>query len=224
MTLDRATVLDGIATELETFRELVAGLPPGDLDTDTACDGWSVRDVAGHVVGTAVDITQGRIEGQGSAEVTARQARERAGRSAAELAEELAAALPTLNALLASLPEEAWTGPSLANDGYTLGFAVEAMWYDAFVHGNDIRAALGRPLARGAGMRCAVHHLAGYLDHRDWRSVTLALDGIEPIDIAGGGPEVHGDPMDFIAAATGRTDPSVLGLDDSVNVYAEPSA
>jgi uncharacterized protein (TIGR03083 family) len=220
MTLDRVTVLAGLADELREFVRLLGELDPSELDTATACDGWTVRDVAGHVVGTAVDITQGRLEGQGSPEVTGRQARERAGATPDQLAAELDNAIPDLTALLEMLPAESWDGPS--PDGrYTLGFAVEAMWYDAYVHGHDIRTATGRPADRGPGLRCAVHHLAGYLDGRGWGPSTLQLEGIEPVDINGGGRPVTGDPLQFVLVATGRADPATLGLDASVNVYAE---
>lgn len=177
-------------------------------------------DVAGHVIGTVADLAAGRLEGQGSPEVTARQARERRGHTPDALVEELAAALPAVEGLLATLPEEAWTGPSFTDPRYPLGFAVEALWYDAYVHGEDVRAALSLPPGRGAGLRCAVHHTAGYLEHRGWGPATLALEGMERLDISGGGREITGDPLDFVLAATGRRDPATLGLDASINVYA----
>jgi uncharacterized protein (TIGR03083 family) len=220
MTLDRETVLAGIPEELVTFGELVRSLQSGDLSRASRCAGWTVADVAGHVVGTAVDITEGRLEGQGTPAVTERQARERAGRTAEQLGDELASATPTLMPILTSLPEEAWDGPSPIDPSYPLGFAVESIWYDAYLHGDDIRAAIGAPSDLGPGLRCAVHHVAGYLDHHGWGPATLALDGIERIDIGGGGRTVHGAPLAFVLAATGRGDPSALGLDDTINVYA----
>jgi hypothetical protein len=42
------------------------------------------------MVGQVTDVVNGRLEGLGTPEVTEREAKERAGRSAAELAEELA--------------------------------------------------------------------------------------------------------------------------------------
>ena len=220
MTLDRTTVLAGVPDELGAFADLVRSLPGQALRTPTRCAGWVVADVAGHVVGTVVDITEGRLEGQGTPAVTARQAKERAGHSAAELADGLAAATPALTAILDSLPEEAWGGPSPTDPRYPLGFAVEAIWFDAYLHADDIRAALGTPSRRGPGLRCAVHHVAGYLQHGGWGPATLALDGIERLQIAGGGAEITGDPLEFVLAATGRRDPVGLGLDPAVNVYA----
>lgn len=220
MAFDRTTVLEGIPEELRVFGEMVASMTESDLRTASRCAGWTVADIVGHVVGTTVDITQGRLEGQGSAEVTQRQANERAGCSANDLAGELANATPQLCELLGSLPEELWNGPAPNNPEYPLSFGVEALWYDAYLHGDDIRNALGRASLRGDGLRCAVHHVAGYLGYHDWGSITLNLDDVERIDIGGGGPEVTGDALEFVLAATGRRDPSELGLDPSINVYA----
>jgi uncharacterized protein (TIGR03083 family) len=219
MAFDRATVLEGIPEELHVFGKLVASMSESDLSSASRCAGWTVRDIVGHVVGTTVDITQGRLEGQGSPEVTQRQADERAGRSANDLADELANATPQLCDLLGSLPEELWDGPAPNNPEYPLSFGVEALWYDAYLHGDDVRDALGLASLRGDGLRCAVHHIAGYLEYHDWGSITLKLDDVGRIDIGGGGPEVTGDPLEFVLAATGRRDPSELGLDPSINVY-----
>ena len=98
---------------------------------------------------------------------------------------------------------------------------MEAIWYDAFVHGDDIRAALSRESIRGDGLCCAVHHVAGYLEHRGWRPTTLLLHGMDRIDIADGGAETGGDPLDFVLAATGRIDPALIGLGSALNVYAD---
>lgn len=221
MTLDRASVLAGIPDELGSFEELVGSLGADDLMTPSRCSGWTVADIAGHVIGTVVDLTHGRLEGLGTAEVTRRQAHERAGRTVKELTDELAAAAPALSALLASLPEEAWSGPAPNDPDSTLGFGVEAIWYDEYLHGDDIRDAVGLPSARGAGLRCAVHHVAGHLEHQKWGPATIALHGIERIEIGGGGREVTGDPLEFVLAATGRGDPSVLGLDHPIYVFAD---
>ena len=224
MTLDRTTLLAGIPSEMRTFGDLVGSLSAEELRTPSRCAGWSAADVIGHVIGTTVDITQGRLEGQGTAAVNERQARERAGRTARELADELASACPVLCELLGSLPEDAWERPAPNNPDFTLRFAVEAIWYDAYLHGDDVRDALGLPSARGDGVRCAVHHVAGYLDHQHWGSATLALSGIERIEIGAGGSEITGDPLEFVLAATGRRDPSALGLDPRINVYADETA
>lgn len=221
MTLARETVLAGIPDELGAFGDLVRSLDSHQLHTPTRCAEWTVADVVGHVVGTMVDITQGRLDGQGTPAVTERQAKERSGRSAEQLVDELVGATPALSTLLGSLPESSWDGPSITDPSYSLGFAVEAIWFDAYLHGDDIRAAVGAPIVRGPGLRCAVHHVAGYLQHRGWRPATLALDGVERIEVSGGGVEITGDPLEFVLAATGRLDPASAGLDGTVNVYAD---
>ena len=48
----------------------------------------------------------------------------------------------------------------------------------------------------------------------------LSLDGIDEVAIGGGGDRrVTGDPLTFVLVATGRANPSALGLDDTVNIY-----
>ena len=221
MTLDRDSILHGVETELGAFAELLRSLSDGDLDAPTRCEGWSVGDVAGHVVGIVVDITVCNLDGQGTATVNERQARERRGRSAVQLADELDAARPTMMSILTSFDHDAFSGPSPIDPSLTLGFVVEAIWYDAYLHADDIRAALGRPSERGAGLRCAVHHVAGYLENRGSVPMTLALAGLEPVPVAGGGSETTADPLDFVLAATGRRDLRALGLDPRLNVYAD---
>jgi uncharacterized protein (TIGR03083 family) len=223
MTLDREAVLTGIPVELESFSTLVRSLTADDLTKATRCVGWSVGHVVSHVIGTIVDLTQGRLEGQGTPAVTERQALERPGRTPQALARELDEALPSLRALLASLPEIAWQRPSPADPSYSLGFAVEAIWFDTYVHADDIRAALPAPAQRGAGLLCAVHHIAGYLERRG-DAMTLHLDGMAPISIGNGGTAVTGDPYRFVLAATGRIDASSLGLPASINVYRDQGA
>jgi len=204
MTLDRSTVLEGIDAELRSFSSLVRALTPSHLGLPTRCEGWDVRAVAGHVIGTVADVCRGEVAGQGTVAVTARQASERADRTSDELADELDAALPTLVGLLAGLDDAAWAGPSLLDPALTMGFAVEAIWYDAYVHGDDIRAAVGLPSERGDGLTCAVHHVLGYLEQ--------AGQGRPPVDDV--------DPLDLVLAATGRLAPATVGLDPSVQVYA----
>jgi len=92
----------------------------------------------------------------GSPEVTAREVAERVHRNAAELADECAEVAKGSAGLLSMFDDAAWNGP--AGGGYegTLGDGVEALWYDAWLHGNDIRSSLDRPADTGAGMRAAL--------------------------------------------------------------------
>jgi uncharacterized protein (TIGR03083 family) len=221
MTLERTTVLAGIPSEYGAFGQLVGSLGGGDLTTPSRYAGRTVADIAGHVIGTAVDLAQGRLDDQGTPEAIRRQAQERAGRTPKELADELAVAGPALSALLLQLPEDVWEVAAPSNPEHTLGYGIEAIWYDAYLHGDDIRDALGISSARGEGLHCAVHHVAGHLEHQNWGPATIALDGMERIEVCGGGLEITGDPLDFVLAATGRGDPSAHGFDPTINMYAD---
>jgi uncharacterized protein (TIGR03083 family) len=218
-TLDRAETSAGFLAELDNFRELIGSLDDAALDTPTRCTGWTVRDVAGHVAGQMTDVVEGRLDGLGSPEVTERQAKERAGRSAKELAAELAEGRARGAEMLALFDDAAWNGPVASDFPGTLGDGILALYFDGYLHADDIRAALGTPSARGDGLRASVHHVADVLEEKPWGPATLALDGMDVIEIRGGGEKVTGDPYDFVLVGTGRADPSALGLDESVNIY-----
>lgn len=220
MTLSIAEVKEGFVREHEEFLDLISGLTDEEWATPTPCAGWSVGDVAAHVTGTLADILAGKLDGLGSEEVTAREVEERRGKSPGELADELREVLKGGQVMLGAFDEDAWNAPSPGSYEGTLLQAVEALYYDAYMHANDIRMALGRPLSKGEGIRSAVHHIAFELEKRSYPPVTLALEGVEAVKVGAGGEQVTGDPLEFALAATGRADPTEIGLDASVNIYA----
>ncbi len=217
--LDRPEISAGFLAELDNFGELLESLEPADLDAPTRCEGWTVRDVAGHMVGQVTDVVNGRLEGLGTPEVTEREAKERAGRSAAELAEELAEGRAGVAARAEQLDDAAWNTPVASDFDGTLGDGVLALWFDGYLHADDIRAALGTPPLQGNGLRGSIHWVAADLGRRGWGPATLALDSVEVIDVGGGGEKISCDPQQFLLVATGRADPSPLGLDESVNIF-----
>ena len=222
MTLPRQEVLTGLDDELGRFGELLRSLSATELDRPSPCEGWSNADVASHVVGNLADITNGRFDRLGSPEGQQAVVDERKGRTAAELADELGHVRKLANDIMATIDDDAWAGPSPGDLGIALGEGVEALWYDAYVHGLDIRTALGRPAATGPGLRASVSHLADLLGQRGFGPATLALDGMEEFAVSGGGDRrISGDPVDFVLVATGRKDPATMGLDETVNVYRE---
>jgi hypothetical protein len=80
--------------------------------------------------------------------------------------------------------------------------------------------AIGKPSVRGDGIRASVSHIAEILTSHGWEPATIALDGIEPFEVSGGGGRtIGGDALAFILVATGRADPTPLGLDETVNIY-----
>jgi uncharacterized protein (TIGR03083 family) len=219
MTLPRDQIEKGLSDELSAFTALVRSLDEAQLDTPTRCDGWTVRDVAAHVVGTMADIVAGRFEGLGTPEVTQREVDERAGRTAVQLADELDEVKAGAQQLLAVFDDEAWEAPAPAGVARTVGWGVESLWYDAFLHGDDIRHALGQPSVVTDAIRAAVSHVTAVLSDQGWSPATVALDGIEAFEVSGGGRTITGDPLAFVLAGTGRADPSALGLDETVNIY-----
>ncbi|MEY2432833.1 MAG: hypothetical protein QOC92_2558 [Acidimicrobiaceae bacterium] len=221
MTLPREEVVAGFTDELSRFEELIRSVSADDWRTPTRCEGWTAQDVASHVTGQLSDIVNGRFEGLGTPEVTQRQVDERRSKTPDELADELAEASKVGADILGSFDDAAWSGPPPLDIPGTLGEGVEGLWFDAWVHGDDIRAALGRTSEPGPGVRASVSHLADLLSHREWGPATIAVKGLEEFPVSGGGGQrVEGDPIDFVLVACGRKDSSTLGLDPTVNVYA----
>lgn len=218
-TLDRAETSAEFLNELDSFGALIDSLDPAALDMPTRCEGWTVRDVAGHMVGQMTDVVEGRLDGLGTDEVTQRQAGERADRSGKELAVELAEDRARAADMLALFDDAAWNGPVASDYPGTLGDGILALYYDAYLHADDIRAAIGMPSVRGPGLQASVHHVADELAGKEWGPATLALDGVDVVDIRGGGEKITGDALEFVLVATGRAKPSRLGLDESVNIY-----
>jgi uncharacterized protein (TIGR03083 family) len=218
-TLDRTEISAGFLAELDNFGELLRSLQPADLDAPTRCAGWTVQDVAGHMVGQVTDVVNGRLDGLGTPEVTDREAKERAGRSAEQLADELVEGRAGVAALADAVDDAAWNAPVGSDFEGTLGEGVLALWFDGYLHADDIRDAVGAPSLRGDGLRGSIHWVAVDLARRGWGPATLALDGVDVVEVGGGGEKITGDPHEFLLVATGRADPSPLGLDNSVNIF-----
>ena len=193
--LSRTHVSTGCLSEYEAFAALIEGLNDKQWNADTRCAGWQARDVAGHVIGLAV-----RHE------------------SPAGAAARLRAATATLRALVDAIDDDVWNGPSGVPD-LTLGEGVLTLWYDTYVHADDIRAAIGRTSERGPGLDATIAYLAGQLTAKHWGPATLALDEVSRHDVSGGGPEITGDALQFALVATGRADASTIGLDGDVSIY-----
>jgi uncharacterized protein (TIGR03083 family) len=220
VTLPRDEVVAGYTDELERFEALVRSLDDEAWERPSRCEGWRVADVAAHATGLLADVVAGRFDDLGTPEGPRRQVEERQGRTPKEVADELHEVASAGRATLAGLDDEAWKGPAPAGILPTLGDGVEALWYDAWVHGDDIRAAVGLPAERSAGLRASVIHLASLLEATGWGPATIAVDGVEEVPVGdGSGRRVEGDPHQFVLVATGRADPATLGLDEAVNVY-----
>lgn len=220
MALPRQDVVQGTVESLAQFEEFIRSLSDAEWQAPTRCEGWVVANVASHVAGTLTSIASGQLQELTDPDHVNRQVADRQGRSPAELADEIHGAAKVANDLLSAFDDAAWNGPAPVDFGGTLGQGVEAIWYDAYVHGEDIAAATGRPEVRGPGLRVAVSHIADELTKQGWGPATLAFDGLEEFKVGdGSGPRLTGDPLTFVLVATGRQDPGVLGLDETVNIY-----
>jgi len=217
MGLGREEAIAGLLAEYEAFGSLVRSLDAQQWEAPSRCAGWTAGDVARHVVGTATDVANGVVGTHTPGEEVA----ERKGRTAAEIADELDTAMGTLRNLASVINDDVWNGPAPVPD-LTMRQGILTLIYDLYVHNDDIRAAVGMPPAGpGLGLDASVEYLSEQLDERGWGPATLALDGMEKTDIGAGGEPVTGDAKQFVLVACGRSDPSTLGLDETVNIYAD---
>jgi uncharacterized protein (TIGR03083 family) len=222
MTLARTTVVPGYQQELRDFSELLRSLDADEWQRPTRCEGWTVADVAAHVVGVLTDVANGVLEGLATPEATARHLGDRKGRSAGEVADELDQSAKVGADILAAFDDTLWDMPAPGDYDGSLGSGIITLWYDTYVHADDIRVAVGRETVGGPGVVAAIDHVAEQLAKQGWGPATLALDGMPEFPVGSGdGPRVTGDPHTFVLIATGRADPSLLGLDPTVNIYRE---
>ena len=213
--LANADIGTGLVDAYESLAQLIEGLDDAAWGTPTRCPGWEVRDVAGHVAGLASDA----LSGAPGSRTADEQAAEMRDHTPAEIAAQLREARAAFHSFFELLDDAAWNAPSGVPD-MTLVHGIEALFDDAYVHEDDVRAALGLPANRGPALMGSVAYLARMLALKGWGPATLALDGLPEHDIGAGGRTVTGDPHQFVLVATGRADPATLGLDASVNVYA----
>jgi uncharacterized protein (TIGR03083 family) len=208
--------------ELSAFEMRVRSMDEQPGARPRRCTGGTVGDVAGHVIGSMSDVVNGRLDGLGTPEVTEREVDERRGRAPAQLADECAEVREQAKGLLAAFDDAAWESPAPGGYQGTLGDGVEALWFDTYLHGDDMRSVLGQaPQRTAAGDKASLSHIATELTKREWQPATLAFDGQPEFEVSGGGGKrLDGDAFPFILAATGRGDASAVGLDASVNLYA----
>ncbi len=220
VTLPREVVVPGMLAEYQAFSKLISGLTRDEWQAPSRCEGWSTSDVAGHVVGQLTDVVSLRLDGLGTPEATSRQAEERRGKAPKELAEELDSSLEIARGLASSFDDQSWVAPPPGGTASSLGFGLESLWFDAYLHADDIRAALGQPSLPGDGTVPSLSHISQVLFDQGWGPGELALDDAPPFPVSGGGGrKVTGEPFAFILAATGRGNPADFDLDDAVNIY-----
>ncbi len=210
-----AAVATAVLQAYEGFAQMIESLDTKAWHAPTRCTGWAVCDVAGHVVGLAIDSAAGTP----GARIPDEQAAQLRERSPQELATQLRASVAGLHSFLQALDDSAWSGPSPVPDR-TLTQAVTGLWFDTYLHDDDVRAALYIEPERGETLTFAVEVLAETLTRNGWGPATLAFEDTPPIDIGAGGPKITCDPYQFVLVATGRADAASIGVDPSINIYA----
>lgn len=223
LVLDQAEVAAGVRDYGQRVARLLGDFDSTAWATPTRCAGWQVRDVAGHLCGLFEDVAAGRLRGQGRPEVTNRQAAALRGQAPAELAERIAGAAAACAGQIRTTGADAWEAPTPSDFPGPLRRAMLVLWYELYVHGDDMRAAVGAPRDTGPGLLASVAHVGETLGLWGWGPATLSLDGLPELPVRGGGRRVSGAPLPFLLAATGRLDPLVVGLDDRVNIYRSAS-
>ncbi|MCA1712184.1 MAG: maleylpyruvate isomerase family mycothiol-dependent enzyme [Actinobacteria bacterium] len=120
-------------SQRERVTALVQDLDEEQLATRVpGCPEWTVRELLSHLTGLARDVAEERMDDAGQPHWTARQVADRQDRSVEELLAEWSDYGPQVEAML---------------DG--MGFAGYRTFYDATMHEDDLREALGLPLAEG---------------------------------------------------------------------------
>jgi uncharacterized protein (TIGR03083 family) len=211
---DRRRTIRGLLDEYRSFAELIGSLNAPDWTCETRCTGWQVRDVAGHVVGQAIDTVSGAV----GTRTPDDQAAALRGESPPALAALLHPVMDSIKELATAFDDAAWSAPSPV-PGLSVGEGVHALLNDAYLHGDDIRAALGLTFDAGPGLRASLDFVLSAL-LRD--EATAAEASVAPLLVVPAdhfseqtGIAVH----DFLLAATGRSDPAHLLLPDILNIY-----
>ena len=219
MAMGQAEVTEGLVEELSRFRAVVASCTGDEWESPTRCEGWTVADLAAHITGVMADITAGRLEGVDTQPWYDRQVAERRGRPQEAILDELDAVIRATSDLLGLFDEAAWCGPAAPGIDGTLGAAMRSLWAGTYIHVEDVLAALGREPQRGPGLAAAVDHIVDQLTARGWGPASVELDDLGIVEIGRGGRRIETDALTFVLVASGRSDPSLLGVDESVNVY-----
>jgi uncharacterized protein (TIGR03083 family) len=167
----------------ERVTELITSLSDEELERMVpACPEWSVKDLFGHLAAIATDVVEGRWDGGGSPEWTARQIEERKQRRVEEIAHEWAESGAQLEGGLDGLHPA--VGGGLNGDAVT--------------HEQDARGAVRRPGGTdSAGFAIALDSYTRFFGKR------LKNAGMPAVEVKAGDKAWvagNGDPMISVAA------------------------
>lgn len=145
------------AAALRPFLDAAA---PADFDRPTVCEGWSVRDVLAHCAAALTDAAAGSSHAF-TPEENQRDVDERRSWAMADVLDELYRAYP---------------GAAHAIDA--AGGALDGVGLGEWIHGGDVREALGAPDAYvSAGAELAVHLLVERSVAQGRPSLVITVDG-----------------------------------------------
>ncbi|MHB1854114.1 MAG: maleylpyruvate isomerase family mycothiol-dependent enzyme [Acidimicrobiales bacterium] len=157
-SIPKAAVTAALVEEWDTLAGLLAELSEAEWATPTALPGWSVKDVAAHVVGTELSLTgqaspalaedtraKPHIKNDIGAINEAWVESFRAG-PGSEVVDRLRSVTARRRAELEAMTQEAFDADSWTPAGPgSYGRFMQIRVYDCWIHEQDIRAALGRP-------------------------------------------------------------------------------
>ena len=155
LAMTQHDVAEGYRLERERLRHEVDQLTERELEVESLCTGWRVRDVVGHMTGLVADILAGDTQRAGLPESTARQVGERAELPMAELMVEWDEVGEAFVSMVASFDDTTWA--TALPSGQSLGEGAERLLEDVWIHAQDIRLPLGGTPLDGPGLAAAMN-------------------------------------------------------------------
>jgi uncharacterized protein (TIGR03083 family) len=136
MLVDQAVALDAYGDACDRLTELLAQVDDGTAAATTVpgCPAWSVTDTVAHLTGACIDIVEGNLDGVGTAAWADDQVARFSRLGLARLLERWGEIAPVVQSLAPAFPRP----------------AASQFVFDATLHEQDIRGALGRPGGRDA--------------------------------------------------------------------------
>jgi uncharacterized protein (TIGR03083 family) len=206
--------------------ELLASLSDDDWASPTDCEGWTVKDIGAHVLGSLEAVRRPRefvrqaLAGLRVAKaehlrepldgINAVQVREHAGMTGAQVAQAIAAIAEPALRHRARTPWLLRQGVrvKLGVSGRTsLAWILDVVYSrDTFVHRIDVSRATGRDVHTDDVERRIVAEIVREWAARHGEPVTLTLTGPAggTYECNGGGPEITEDAVEFTRLVSGR--------------------
>lgn len=210
--MDSATLWDHIHTERRALADVLAGLSEEQWRHETLCPGWSVRDVAAHVIAhpqIRVHELPGMVARNLGRGYNATMLREVQRRGARETSESILRDFEKYDASTRTAP----------------GTTAREALIDVLLHTQDILRPLGlvhdmppEAAAVAADRARSLAWLTGWTSAKRLRLVATDIDWAR-----GAGPEVRGPMQELLMVASGRAPDPTLVSGDGVALLARRS-